>query len=206
MDNSETATQQSLNIREERNCVVASLVGRQAPLGATGNEGPVLLRNETSPNRGRTTTRQVVGNVNMEHVSPQEGRDDSYVRNPAPRHHVRSGVQRRNVHLGSFTPQHNDPSMRFQSIVARYESMNRLSNAITQSLVPRRSVSDIAREYHDVLILMQNAPTEYHDFFRNALSLLNEEINTLSNQTNSNSNNGSNNSAQQNHRNSSSDN
>ncbi len=60
LDNSETATQRALNIREECNRVAASLIGRQAPLGATGNKGPVMLWNETSPNRGHTTTRQPI--------------------------------------------------------------------------------------------------------------------------------------------------
>ncbi len=111
LDNSETATQRAFNIREARNRVVASLISRKAPLGPVDNKGPVALPNETSPNRGHTTTiRQVEGNVNMEHARPQEGRDDSYVCNPAPRQQIQSGVQIWNVHLASFSPQHNNPS------------------------------------------------------------------------------------------------
>lgn len=77
---------------------------------------------------------------------------------------MQSGVQSQNVNLGSFSPQHNDPSTQFHNIIAGHESMNWLSDAITQSLVPHCSVADVACEYHDVLILMQNTPTKCHDF------------------------------------------
>ncbi len=77
---------------------------------------------------------------------------------------MRSGLQQQNVHLASFSPQHNDPSTQFYNVVAGYESMNRHSNPIVQSLVPRCSVADVDHEYHEVLILMQNTLTDYHIF------------------------------------------
>ena len=80
-------------MRDERNRTAASIVGRQAPLGADGRH-PAELRTETSRNNGVPAMRsQVVGNVNVERVNLVdaegnselvEGRDDTAQQIPAP--------------------------------------------------------------------------------------------------------------------------
>ncbi len=70
----------------EQNQVVGSIIECQAPLGATGADGPLQLCNEVAQNNGGPAKgRQVVGNVVMERVNLQEGRDDAYESSPAPR-------------------------------------------------------------------------------------------------------------------------
>ncbi len=119
--------------------MVASIIGRQANLGAVSHDGPVRLRNEVSSNHGRPELRrQVIGDVNMERVNLQEGIDDNYVRSPAPRFRVNNGIRRRNVHISGFAPDHNDPSARFNNIIAGYQSMDRLTDAIANSFLPQR--------------------------------------------------------------------
>ncbi len=68
-------------MRNEQNQMVASIIGQQAALGATGADGPVHLHNEVAQNNGSPSQwRQVVGSVMMERVNLQEGRDDVYER------------------------------------------------------------------------------------------------------------------------------
>ncbi len=56
-------------MRNEQNQVVASIIGCQAPLGATGADGPVHHCNEVAQNNeSPAQRRQVVGNV-MERVN-----------------------------------------------------------------------------------------------------------------------------------------
>ncbi len=56
-------------MRNEKNQVVASIIGCQAPLGATGADGPVHHCNEVAQNNeSPAQRRQVVGNV-MERVN-----------------------------------------------------------------------------------------------------------------------------------------
>ena len=83
LDSYVSPNQHAASIRNEQNRVVASLVGRQAPLGITGNDGPVPLRHETSPNIGDPILQQqVIGNVSTERVLLQEGRDDASIPSP----------------------------------------------------------------------------------------------------------------------------
>lgn len=184
LNNQETPNQRAANVRNERNSVAASIVGRQAPLGVGGGDGPVQLRNETSRNNGNPEMRrQVVGRVTVERVNLQEGRDDSATRIPAPRNHTSNGTRRRNVHIAGFSPERNDPSARFNNIIGGYESMNRLTDAIAQSFVApqqseirMRGIIDIVREFTEVANLLQNAPPEQHDFYRRAMSVLHNEM------------------------------
>ena len=75
-----TRSAQDAAVREERRSVVASLVGRQAPLGFhRSNVGPIQLRTETSRNNDiPVLRRQVVGNVDAETIY-ENGGDDANV-------------------------------------------------------------------------------------------------------------------------------
>ncbi len=111
LSNHQTPNQRALNVRNERNQVVASIIGQQVPLGATGADGPVHLQNEVAQNNGSPAQRrQVVGNVMMERVNLQEGRDDVYERSSAPRRRLHNGACHRNVHIARFSPNNNDQS------------------------------------------------------------------------------------------------
>ncbi len=169
--------------------MVASIIGRQAPLGATGVDGPVQLRNEVSRNHGSPSQRRrVIGNISTERVHLQEGQDDIYERIPAQRRRQNNGAHRRNIHISGFSPTNNDPSSRFNNIVAGYESMNRLTDAIANSFLPAQQNStphtliDIVRDYHEISTLMQNAPPGTESFYTQALTLLDEEMTEVSSQ------------------------
>ena len=173
LDSYVSPNQHAASIRNEQNRVVASLVGRQAPLGITGNDGPVPLCNETSPNIGDPILRQqVIGNVSTERVLLQEGRDDASIPSPVQRRHISNGIRQCNVHLTGFSPDHNDPSARFNNIIAGYESMNRLTNAIAtlltsqQANIPRCNVIEVVCDYNEVSNLMQHATTQYLSFMK----------------------------------------
>ncbi len=112
----------------------------------------------------------MIGNISTERVNLQEGRDNIYERSPAQRQRQNNGSHRRNIHILGFPPTNNDPSSRFNNIVAGYESMNRLTDAIANSFLPAQQNStkctliDIVRDYHEISTLMQNAPPGTESF------------------------------------------
>ncbi len=69
----------------------------------------------------------------------QEGRDDASIPSPVQTRHRSNGIRQCNVHLTGFSPDHNNPSVRFNNIIAGYESMNRLTNAIATSLTSQQA-------------------------------------------------------------------
>lgn len=69
----------------------------------------------------------------MEIVNLQEGIDDVHVHSPAPRYRVKSGMQLRNINVSGFSPDTNDPSDRFNNMIAGYQSMDRLTDMIANS-------------------------------------------------------------------------
>ena len=210
-----TRSAQDAAVREERRSVVASLVGRQAPLGFhRSNVGPIQLRTETSRNNDiPVLRRQVVGNVDAETIYENggddanvaddgeflEGRDDVGYRHSAPRRRIRNGIRRRNVHIEGFGPEDNDPSSRFYNVQRGYASLESLSQAITLSLSapqqsnPRRMM-DIVREYSETNQLMANAATDRERaFYSTALQLLHTEIQTMASEEIRENGNGNNN-------------
>ncbi len=84
----------------------------------------------------------------MEYARPQKGRKTSYLCSPAPRHQCHLEFNGRI----SFTLQHNDSNTQFHNIIVGYESVNRLSDDIVQSLVPHHLVAGVDCEYLEVLI------------------------------------------------------
>ncbi len=103
-----------------------------------------------------------------------------------PRQRFHNGAHRRNVHIAGFSPTDNDPSARFNNIVAGYESLNRLTDAIASSFVPfqqhavHRTLIDIVRDYHEITRLMQDAPPQREQFYMQALAVLDEEMMQIS--------------------------
>lgn len=186
----ESGNQRTANARNERNAIVASIVGRQAPLGARGGSRPEQLRNELSRNDGAPSVRrQVVGNVNAERV-PIEGRDDEERRSSAPRRRTQNGVRRRNRHVpggagvgagvgAGFDPDENNPAARFAHIRAGYSAMNRLTETLANSLTDRppiRSMIDITRDYVEIRQRRQELDPEGSDpFFARAMQALHHE-------------------------------
>ena len=67
--------------------------------------------------------------------------------------------------------------------------MNRLTNAIATSLtsqqanIPRRNVVEVVRDYNEVSNLMQHATTQNREFYENALSILNQEMMDIANES-----------------------
>jgi len=191
--NASNPTAQAARAREEHNSVAASIVGRQAPLGARAGGAPVQLLRETARGRGPSSLRQqVVGQVNAERVADEEvevaieGRNDSVRRTAAPRR--TSGVRRRNVHVRNFAAGESDPSSRFASIQEGYSSLNRLTDAIAHSFVapharatneeaPRRTLVQIAREITEVSGMLTGADNDMaRHGLRRILDGLNQEI------------------------------
>ena len=134
-----TNSSQADAARSEQRSVVASLTGRQAPLGI--RNGPAQLRTETTRNRGAPVMRQqIVGNVDAETVYEggdeegdefaEEGYGDVVHRYAAPRRRtITNGTRQRNIHL-DFSPDGNDPSSRYSSIVGAYSSIDLLGRAV----------------------------------------------------------------------------
>jgi hypothetical protein len=203
--NQPTRNMQDAAVRDERRSVVASLAGRQAPLGFRGssNGRPASLRTETSrnndvPSSTRLLRRQVVGNVDAETIYDnggeddadvfddyEEGRDDVGRRRAAPRRRISNGVRRRNVHTAGFGPDDNDPSSRFYNVQRGYASLDSLSQAVSLSITaapprPPRTMMDIVREYHETNRFMADATTGTEiAFYSTALQLLQSEIDTM---------------------------
>ena len=160
---------QAAAARSEQRSVVASLVGRQAPLGV--RNGPTQLRTETTRNRGsRVMRQQVIGSVDAEIVYEEgdedeeavEGRDDVAYPHVARRQRTTNGTRRRNTHL-DFSPDGNDPSSRYSEVARAYSSITVMSRSIARSMDgPPRSFADVARDYSAVSTLLQNA-TEAHE-------------------------------------------
>jgi len=183
--------------REERQSIAASLVGRQAPLGDQGR-GLAELRTETSQNNDEPRMRQqVVGRVSTETVYENmdgdadayvdsddfiEGRDDVVHRQVAPRLCIINGVRRRNVHLGGFGPDENDPSSRFPTVRHGYSSFIALSQALTEEVrrTPHWRMIDVVREYNETSQFMESATNERdRSFYASALELLSNELSTM---------------------------
>ena len=191
--NVETRNAQAARARDERRTTVASITGRQAPLGHDGT-GRAELRTETSPNEGIPAMRQqVVGNVNMERLNASdnneeevfgdklvEGRDDDARRRSAPCRRNINGVHRRNVHL-AFGAGNNDPSTRFSNISRGYESLDNLTHAIAESFAaperrPHRDLIEVVRDYSETSWLVDNSSHEADRvFYRMVLVGLNAE-------------------------------
>ena len=172
--------QRAADVRDERNQIAASLIGRQAPLGARGNDGPVQLRNELARNAGsRALRQQVIGDVDAERVGV-EGRDDAGRVQRAPRRRTGTGTRRRNVHIPGFGADENDPSARFAHIRASYESMSRLSDAISHSFAapePPRLLIETVRNYAEVAGLRDAASSAQDtSFYERAAGALDEEL------------------------------
>ena len=181
--------------RDERRSVVASLVGRQAPLGFRGN-GHAQLRTETARNNDVPRMRQqIIGDVNSESVRDNadddvlvEGRDDVGHRRAAPRRRMLNGVHHRNIHLG-FRPESNNPSSRFHEIQRGYASLDSLTHAVVQSFAspqqgPSRQMIDVAREYQEASQMLACA-TEENDktFYTTVLRGLNAELVMMTSQS-----------------------
>ncbi len=63
----QTFNQRAENVRNERNQLVARIIGQQANLGAVSHDGLVRLCNEVSRNHNRPEfRRQVIGDVSTE--------------------------------------------------------------------------------------------------------------------------------------------
>ena len=103
--------------RNERQSVMASIVGGQAPLGFWGNSTHAQLRTETSRNNDLPRMRQqIIGEVNSErlHVGPDEGvlvkgRDDVGRCRAAPCRRLLNGIHHCNIQIG-FSLESNNPS------------------------------------------------------------------------------------------------
>ena len=132
--------------------------------------------------------RQVIGDVNTERVNVMgadsnallvEGRDDTARRSPAPQRNTNNGVRRRNVHVGGgFGAGQNDPGARFEHIVGGYESLNRLTDAISHSFVQQdqRQIIDIVREFVEVSRNLADGQADQQDFYRQAQAALRAEL------------------------------
>ena len=176
--NQETATAAAARVRSERGRTVASIAGRQAPLGVRGGSEPAEVRTETSTNHGAPHMRaRTIGGVNSERVNVGlvEGRDDNARRSPAPRQHTSNGTRRRNVHQAGFGAGENDPSTRFRHIQDGYASLNRLTDAIAHSFVtpiqetPRLSMLDLVRGYAETSRNLANTSNaDEQNFYRAA--------------------------------------
>lgn len=186
-ENRDTQGAREARVRAERNEVVASVAGRQAPLGVDASNQRAAVRTETNRNRGSAAMRmQVVGQVDAERVDADEaddalaeGIDDDGQRNPAPRQRISNGTRRRNVHIGG------DLSSRYKGIRGSYESLNRLTDAIAQSFVvpqQERALMCIVHEYAEVSQLMTRADSDaQRAFYAGVLADLNAERDNLRN-------------------------
>ncbi len=115
----------------------------------------------------------------------QEGIDDNYVCSPVPQFRVNNGISRINVHISVISPDHNDPSARFNNIIAEYQSMGRLTDAIANSFLPQQpnvslhSVVQIVQDYDEIVEHKGNAQFDRMEFYQHALTLLNQEMNDI---------------------------
>ena len=67
MENQDSSSRRAAQTRAKRATVVASLIGRQAPLGS-GNDRSAELQTETSQNNSSPSLRsQAIGEVNVQH-------------------------------------------------------------------------------------------------------------------------------------------
>ena len=73
MQAQESTNQRTARIRNERSVAVASIIGRQAPLGSNIDNEAIQFRNETSSNIGSEVARRFIGNVNTEQIELQNG-------------------------------------------------------------------------------------------------------------------------------------
>ena len=191
-NNQQSRNSRTVGARNERRAVSRSIVGAQAPLGYNDYTNPAELRTETSTNEGTPSMRrQVVGEVNVEREPLMEGRNDTERRRTAPTLSIQNGTRRRNVHLnGSFSPGGNDPASRFQNIQVAYQSLNDLTEAVTQSIAaplpqPVRTFVSIAREYNEVCGFMQGLSEDdpnhatHRAFYDTLLQRLSDEATQL---------------------------
>lgn len=191
--NQEARNNRTNQARQERRGAARSLVGAQAPLGPHDHNRPAQLRTETSGNNGAPAMRQqVVGGVREEAVPLMEERDDTSNRRRAPAQRINNGTRRRNVHLnGSFSPDNNDPASRFGHITAAYQSLDALTNAVTQSMSapppqPSRTLIHVMRDLDEVRGMMSRVPDEPTEFpnravYNRALSHYAVEVMRLTN-------------------------
>ena len=159
-------------VRTENRQTVASLTGRQAPLGYRGNS-PAELRTEATGNEGTAALRaRVIGNVSVGERAVsngnKEGVDDLVNRRSAPVRVPNNGRRRRNVHLGGegsngFNAGSNDPSAQFENIQNAYSSLDRLTSAVAASFEPQqpqRRLIDVAVEFDKICKLRDEASSD----------------------------------------------
>ena len=75
----------------------------------------------------------------------------------------RNSTTRRNVHLGSFEANNNDPSARFHHITTGYQSLNRLTDTIASAIgrpmgQQHRNIEELSAAYAQVLQQQQQHP------------------------------------------------
>lgn len=203
MQAQETANQRNARIHE-RSVVVASIVGRQAPLGSTADNGPVQLRNEISSNIGSEVAQRFIGNVSTECIELQngasqvvspsmEGRDDTIRRNRGPSRQTTNGIRRRNVRNASelnFIPgaNTNDPSTRFEHITRGYEAVERLLNSSDDILAQTNQnslVRQMMENFHQADNYRNESTGERREVFQRCWEHFRREIYNNTNQTNS---------------------
>ena len=167
---------QAAAAREEHRSVVASLAGRQAPLGI--QSGPAQLRTETARNTGAPVMRrQIIGNVDAETVYEEgggeeydgefgeEGRHDVAHRRAAPRRRTTNGTRRRNTHL-DFSPDGNDPSSRYAEVRGAYSSIGDIARTVSRSMEePLPSFAELARDYDEIADRRERATDEHRRAF-----------------------------------------
>ena len=131
-----------------------------------------------------------------------EGRDDvANVRLPATRGSRsggRNGVSRRNAHLQGFDTtinpssriggaRNNDPSSRFSAVTHGYESLSRMTDALTgyfaaAPTAPPRTLVEIGRGYAELSALANNSTGESSGaFYASLIQGLQDEASTLMN-------------------------
>jgi hypothetical protein len=157
----------AMEVRRGRTAVVRSVVGAQAPLGHSQEDGIAQLPIEISRNNATNQMRQrTAGNVDIRRMSETEMNDyrtegvhDNETRRPAQRRRTgpRDGRTRRIV---DFSADRNDPISRFFEIQQGFQSVSMLSDAIQQNMhaplpIPLRTGRDVANDY-------QQASAEYH--------------------------------------------
>ena len=185
--NQETNHARASRARSERASTVASVVGRQGPLGVSAGNQPVEVRTETSRNEGAPDMReQVLGDHETERVNVSvEGRDDAGRRTSA-NNRRNNGSRRRNIHTtGSVAAGDNNPSARFESIRNGYDSLNRLTDAISHSFVaPQQqqapSIIEIVRNYAEITTLLENVTSPGQEqFYRDAQARMHTQLTGL---------------------------
>jgi hypothetical protein len=187
IDNQTRVNDRASEARRVRNQVVASLTGRQAPLGYQGR-GPEPLRSETAPNAGGPELRQrIIGQVQAQSIPLVEGRDDTRRVRTAPPN-IRNGPRRRNVHTEGFAAGVNDPSSRMAPLGACFHSMNELTQVNSRLIAsmehgPPRQAIDIVENFHTTLGYLNEAASQTNtiaaSFFSRALNAYDAELRAL---------------------------